>query len=183
MSKTGLVLCGVLLGGGALGGCGDSGESGTTSAGGSQSGGASGQSGDAGSKAGGGSNAGGTSGQSGDAGGQAGGGSSAGGTSGAGGAADSGSCAALERDLQAKLEEAAQCYAGTPNPSSCEIIDDGLCGCAPVQLGHSSSYLEAAKNFKAAGCTLRCPSLPCAQRAVCQPITPGSTQGRCVPAT
>jgi hypothetical protein len=161
-----------LLGTRALGGCGDSDEGGSGAGGTSQSGGAAGQSSDAGGK--GGSSAGGTSGAAGT------GASTTGGTSGAGGA---GNCDALRRDLEAKLEQAAQCYAGAPNPSACDIMQDGLCNCAAMQLGNSSAYLQAAKDFKAAGCTLACPRIVCPERAVCQPNTPGSTQGRCVPAS
>jgi hypothetical protein len=156
---------------GALGGCGESDDSGTGNVRSGGAGGTSGQTGDAGGAGGGGGSAGSASG--------AGGTSGSGGTGGAG--IDSGDCDALRRALEAKHEEVAQCYAGAPNPSSCEIVKDGLCDCAAVQFGYSAQYLQAAEAFKNAGCRLACPGVVCPGRAVCQPTSSGSTQGRCVP--
>ena len=151
----------------------------------------SGGSGTGGSSATGGTAAGGTS-----SGGTSSGGTSAGGTGGtssggaaglgsggsAGASGDGGDCYALLAEMQAKLAEAASCYAGTPNPSSCEIIKDGVCNCAAVQLGHEQPYLAAAKAFLAAGCKTICPGVVCKPTAVCTPNSAGSTQGTCTPA-
>lgn len=111
------------------------------------------------------------------------GGGGAGGASagGSGGSADAGGCADLLADLDAKLAEAASCWAGTPNPSSCIIVEDGLCDCAAVKPGYEQPYLDAAKAVKAAGCQVACAGVVCPAQAVCA-ASAGSNQGKCQPA-
>ncbi len=93
--------------------------------------------------------------------------------------ADSAACTSLKSEMEATLAQAQSCYAGTPNPSSCEIVQDAICNCVAVQSGYASQYLDAAKAYAAAGCPYTCSAAPCPTAAVCKAA--GGTQGSCEP--